>query len=88
MIRYNLDLLIQTAEQNDCIIDIEYYKKINVNRNTEICFICNCGNIYFKVMRQFYKFPLCKLCTNRQSSTKRKNTSLEKYGSESHLQVP
>ncbi len=86
MKRYNLDLLIQTAEQNDCIIDIEYYKKINVNRDIEICFICNCGNIYFKTMRRFIDNPLCQICTQNKSHNKAKQTNLIKYGCENPLQ--
>jgi hypothetical protein len=86
MVKYNIELLKNIIERDGCIINLEDYD--HLNRDCDIIFICNCGNIFQKMFRYLYEEGggFCKNCTKLNQREKMKITNLERYGVEHALQ--
>lgn len=74
----NLQLLKEIQKRDNCIIKDNID---NINRDTDIGFICNCGN---KNSKKFSCIKLtglfCKECTRIKKIIKSKATCIERYG--------
>jgi len=83
--KYNIDLLQNIIERDNCNINLKDYEIVNI-RST-INFICNCGNKHFKKFVTIYDIgAFCTKCTQKNKEKKIKATCLEKYGVEYALQ--
>jgi len=89
-VKYNLDLLIKFCNENHITLLKDYSDEL-VNRETRIegkCLSEGCENNFDKTFRQLFKINgYCKICSNNNSSNKRKAFCLEKYGVEHNSQT-
>jgi hypothetical protein len=83
-VKYNLDLLKQIVERDNCEIDINLYEKIKLNREIKIKFICSCSKLHSKTFRYINENggAFCIECTKTKSQEKMKETCLKKFGVE------
>lgn len=51
MVKYDIELLKSISERDGCKIDFEFYVKVKLDRNSEIDYICKCGQSYRKEFR-------------------------------------
>ncbi len=80
VLRYNFNLLLDIIKRDEPHIDIEYYKKLNIKRETKIKYTCKCGENGEKTLRSLYDFgSFCKKCTNVNKSEKTIKTCQERY---------
>ena len=80
--KYNEELLDIICERDECTVDKTKIKEYN--RDINIQFTCNCGNIYEKTFRCMYKYggAFCRKCTAKKALEKKIQICIEKFGVE------
>lgn len=74
---YNIELLKEIIKRDKCRVDLELYK--NINSNSFVDFICNCGNEHTKNLKVMFKFKaLCKECQKINKANIRNEKNIDK----------
>jgi hypothetical protein len=82
---YNKNLLDIIINNSNSIL-IGTYEKIN--RDVKINFKCKCGEESIKTFRSIYKIgAICVKCTKKIQQEKKRNTEIEKYGTDNIMSL-
>jgi hypothetical protein len=81
VIYYNISLLNDIINRDNCKVDINDLKGKRINRDVVIEFICICGQENSKGFRVMYEHgAFCKSCSIQKGKEKAKETCCDKYG--------